>query len=135
MPPKRRTEDDNNDNQSFKQSRIDGVSIGGADGSDGDEPGGSGDIAIPIFLQKTYRMIESCDPSMCSWTEDGEMFVVKAPVRVRFYHLRLGSRLNIKEGIFCFLASVVRRIVLPYFCSHSCTVGITILSYPSSHPK
>ena len=87
MPPKRRTDHDNNDNQSFKQSRIDGVSSGGADGSDGDEPGGSGDIAIPIFLQKTYRMIESCDPSMCSWTEDGEMFVVKAPVRVRFYHL------------------------------------------------
>ena len=105
MPPKRRTDNDSNDNQSFKQSRIDGVSSGGADGSDGDEPGGSGDIAIPIFLQKTYRMIESCDPSMCSWTEDGEMFVVKAPVRVRFYHL-------------FFLTSVARRIVLPYFLTH-----------------
>ena len=78
MPPKRRNDED--DNQSFKQSRIDGVSGGADGGSDGDEPGVSGDIAIPIFLQKTYRMIESCDPSLCSWTEDGEMFVVKAPV-------------------------------------------------------
>lgn len=78
MPSKRRNNNDNNDN-SAKQSRIDGAS-GGPDGLDGDEPGGSGDIAIPIFLQKTYRMIESCDPSICSWTEDGEMFVVKASV-------------------------------------------------------
>jgi len=80
MPPKRRNDEDADDNQSFKQSRVDGVSGGADGGSDGDEPGVSGDIAIPIFLQKTYRMIECCDPSLCSWTEDGEMFVVKAPV-------------------------------------------------------
>ncbi|KAL7465802.1 hypothetical protein ACHAXS_006123 [Conticribra weissflogii] len=35
--------------------------------------------SIPIFLKKTYRLIESCDPAICSWTEDGEMFVVKDP--------------------------------------------------------
>lgn len=37
--------------------------------------------AIPIFLKKTYRMIETCDPTICSWTDDGDMFVVKNPVR------------------------------------------------------
>mmetsp|Transcript_4436 Transcript_4436/g.9589 ORF Transcript_4436/g.9589 Transcript_4436/m.9589 type:complete len:478 (+) Transcript_4436:167-1600(+) len=35
--------------------------------------------AIPIFLKKTYRMIETCNPEICSWTADGEMFVVKNP--------------------------------------------------------
>jgi len=35
--------------------------------------------SIPIFLKKTYRLIESCDSAICSWTEDGEMFVVKDP--------------------------------------------------------
>mmetsp|Transcript_16155 Transcript_16155/g.29134 ORF Transcript_16155/g.29134 Transcript_16155/m.29134 type:complete len:472 (+) Transcript_16155:121-1536(+) len=35
--------------------------------------------AIPIFLKKTYRMIETCDVEICSWTDDGEMFVVKNP--------------------------------------------------------
>lgn len=36
--------------------------------------------AIPIFLRKTYKMIDACDPEICSWTDDGEMFVVKQPV-------------------------------------------------------
>mmetsp|Transcript_416 Transcript_416/g.788 ORF Transcript_416/g.788 Transcript_416/m.788 type:complete len:472 (+) Transcript_416:69-1484(+) len=35
--------------------------------------------AIPIFLKKTYRMIETCEGEICSWTDDGEMFVVKHP--------------------------------------------------------
>lgn len=48
-----------------------------ADGNDGS---GSSN-AIPIFLKKTYRMIESCNPEICTWTEDGEMFVVRNPVR------------------------------------------------------
>lgn len=32
---------------------------------------------IPIFLKKTYDLIDNCDPSIASWTEDGEMFVIK----------------------------------------------------------
>jgi len=35
--------------------------------------------AIPIFLKKTYKMIDTCDPAIAGWTEDGEMFVVKDP--------------------------------------------------------
>lgn len=62
-------------NQSSKHARSD------ADGSDDDEQGSRNSNSIPIFLKKTYRMIETCDPSICSWTKDGEMFVVKNPVR------------------------------------------------------
>ena len=28
---------------------------------------------------ETYKMIETCDPNIASWTEDGEMFTVKNP--------------------------------------------------------
>lgn len=34
---------------------------------------------IPIFLRKTYHMIDTCDTSVCSWSEDGETFIVKHP--------------------------------------------------------
>ncbi|KAL7581164.1 hypothetical protein ACA910_005953 [Epithemia clementina (nom. ined.)] len=36
---------------------------------------------VPIFLRKTYHMIDSCDPSIACWSEDGETFVVKDPER------------------------------------------------------
>lgn len=31
----------------------------------------------PIFLRKTYHMIDTCDPSIATWSEDGLAFVVK----------------------------------------------------------
>ncbi|KAG7341852.1 HSF-type DNA-binding protein [Nitzschia inconspicua] len=40
-----------------------------------------GATTIPIFLKKTYKMIESCPTDIASWTPDGEMFVVKDPER------------------------------------------------------
>lgn len=36
---------------------------------------------VPIFLKKLKKMIDETDPSICAWTEDGEMFVVKDPDR------------------------------------------------------
>lgn len=33
----------------------------------------------PIFLRKTYEMIDSCDPSISTWSSDGKSFVVKDP--------------------------------------------------------
>lgn len=33
------------------------------------------------FLSKTHRMIDSCDPAIASWTDDGEMIEVKDPDR------------------------------------------------------
>lgn len=36
---------------------------------------------IPIFLRKTYHMIDTCDPSVACWSEDGETFVVKDPIK------------------------------------------------------
>mmetsp|Transcript_23105 Transcript_23105/g.35412 ORF Transcript_23105/g.35412 Transcript_23105/m.35412 type:complete len:468 (-) Transcript_23105:555-1958(-) len=38
-----------------------------------------GTSSIPIFLKKTYKMIDTCDPKIASWTPDGDMFVVKDP--------------------------------------------------------
>jgi len=34
---------------------------------------------VPMFLRKTYHMIDSCDPLVACWSEDGETFVVKNP--------------------------------------------------------
>lgn len=34
---------------------------------------------IPIFLRKTYHMVDTCDPTVACWSEDGETFVVKNP--------------------------------------------------------
>eukprot|EP00559_Dactyliosolen_fragilissimus_P005798 CAMPEP_0184856884 /NCGR_PEP_ID=MMETSP0580-20130426/2049_1 /TAXON_ID=1118495 /ORGANISM="Dactyliosolen fragilissimus" /LENGTH=443 /DNA_ID=CAMNT_0027352147 /DNA_START=45 /DNA_END=1376 /DNA_ORIENTATION=- len=34
---------------------------------------------VPIFLRKTYHMIDTCNPEISSWSEDGETFVVKQP--------------------------------------------------------
>ena len=36
-------------------------------------------LAIPIFLKKTYTMIETCDPEICGWAPEGDMFVIKDP--------------------------------------------------------
>ncbi|GFH47123.1 hypothetical protein CTEN210_03598 [Chaetoceros tenuissimus] len=36
-------------------------------------------LGIPIFLQKTYHMIDSCDPTIASWSDSGDSFAVKDP--------------------------------------------------------
>jgi heat shock transcription factor 2 len=33
---------------------------------------------VPLFLRKTYHMIESCDPEVACWSDDGETFIVKS---------------------------------------------------------
>eukprot|EP00538_Stauroneis_constricta_P012972 CAMPEP_0119571406 /NCGR_PEP_ID=MMETSP1352-20130426/44103_1 /TAXON_ID=265584 /ORGANISM="Stauroneis constricta, Strain CCMP1120" /LENGTH=601 /DNA_ID=CAMNT_0007621085 /DNA_START=299 /DNA_END=2105 /DNA_ORIENTATION=+ len=38
-----------------------------------------GATTIPIFLKKTYKMIDTCDPSIASWNAEGDMFIVKDP--------------------------------------------------------
>eukprot|EP00550_Attheya_septentrionalis_P000442 CAMPEP_0198292720 /NCGR_PEP_ID=MMETSP1449-20131203/13673_1 /TAXON_ID=420275 /ORGANISM="Attheya septentrionalis, Strain CCMP2084" /LENGTH=525 /DNA_ID=CAMNT_0043991979 /DNA_START=202 /DNA_END=1779 /DNA_ORIENTATION=- len=32
---------------------------------------------VPLFLRKTYHMIDSCDPAIAGWSEDGITFLVK----------------------------------------------------------
>jgi len=32
---------------------------------------------VPSFLQKTYDMIDKCDPNIASWTNDGDMFQIR----------------------------------------------------------
>mmetsp|Transcript_4689 Transcript_4689/g.4841 ORF Transcript_4689/g.4841 Transcript_4689/m.4841 type:complete len:453 (-) Transcript_4689:79-1437(-) len=34
-------------------------------------------LSCPLFLRKTYHMIDTCDANIASWSEDGETFVVK----------------------------------------------------------
>jgi heat shock transcription factor 2 len=34
---------------------------------------------VPIFLRKTYAMIDTCDQEIASWSDDGQTFVVKQP--------------------------------------------------------
>jgi hypothetical protein len=34
---------------------------------------------IPVFLKKTYHMIDSCDPTIATWSSDGRTFLVKDP--------------------------------------------------------
>jgi len=36
-------------------------------------------LDCPLFLRKTYHMVDTSDPSIVGWTEDGDMFVVKDP--------------------------------------------------------
>lgn len=36
-------------------------------------------VEVPIFLRKTYHMIDTCDSKIASWSDDGETFVVKQP--------------------------------------------------------
>eukprot|EP00978_Attheya_sp_CCMP212_P012342 scaffold30724_cov44-Attheya_sp.AAC.2 len=55
-----------------------------ADDTDMILPGDSGlkskaNNSISMFLRKTYKMIDTCDSQIASWTADGEMFVVKNP--------------------------------------------------------
>lgn len=34
---------------------------------------------IPVFLQKTWNLINTCDPEIATWSDDGLTFVVKDP--------------------------------------------------------
>jgi hypothetical protein len=37
-------------------------------------------VIISIIIStETYHMVDTCDPAVCSWSEDGETFVVKHP--------------------------------------------------------
>lgn len=36
-----------------------------------------GNEAVPIFLRKTYHMIDTCDANVACWSDDGETFIVK----------------------------------------------------------
>lgn len=69
----------NNHGKSSKSKKShDGESVSG-NHANNNNGGSNSSNPIPIFLKKTYRMIEACDPEICSWTDDGEMFVVKQP--------------------------------------------------------
>ena len=75
MPKRRKSDEDAGKTKLSKNNTL-------ADVSNKDDNCANNSSAIPIFLKKTYRMIETCDSDICSWTTDGEMFVVKNPVGI-----------------------------------------------------
>mmetsp|Transcript_37078 Transcript_37078/g.78269 ORF Transcript_37078/g.78269 Transcript_37078/m.78269 type:complete len:483 (+) Transcript_37078:114-1562(+) len=76
MVKRRKNEDDDSGKGNTKTPKKESDAT---DKQDENGVGSNNTSAIPIFLKKTYRMIETCDPDICSWTPDGEMFVVKNP--------------------------------------------------------
>eukprot|EP00978_Attheya_sp_CCMP212_P031864 scaffold122038_cov51-Attheya_sp.AAC.1 len=54
-------------------------SFSDASSSSNHQESGKESSTIPIFLKKTYKIIETCDASIAGWTEDGEMFTVTNP--------------------------------------------------------
>jgi hypothetical protein len=62
----------------------DEVSVnGGAGGSGGGGGGGSssGGREQPLFLRKTYQMLENCPADIAGWSEKGDSFMIKDPDR------------------------------------------------------
>lgn len=57
---------DDHDNESMEEKTVTTSKCKGA-------------TTIPIFLKKTYKMIDTCDENIAAWTADGDMFVVKDP--------------------------------------------------------
>ncbi|KAL3798189.1 hypothetical protein HJC23_005750 [Cyclotella cryptica] len=62
---------------------VESKSSASAAAADSEAEDGMGPITgtnpTPIFLKKTYKMIDSCDPAICTWSPDGLSFIVKDP--------------------------------------------------------
>jgi hypothetical protein len=77
------------DYQDYDESYLDSVpmSIPTDNSTNDDKPTTTGknrkkktkSLDSPIFLQKTYAMINDCNPEIATWSEDGLTFVVKDP--------------------------------------------------------
>lgn len=48
-------------------------------GSTGATNNGIGGRDQPLFLRKTYQMLESCSPSIAAWSGKGDSFLIKDP--------------------------------------------------------
>lgn len=84
----------------------------------------SSTTAIPIFLKKTYRMIETCDPEICTWTDDGEMFVVKNPVcgilyPVLVHAFALHKTTTNNDSSFISTQDVFSATIIPQYFDHN----------------
>jgi hypothetical protein len=102
----------------------------------------SGTNPTPIFLKKTYKMIDSCDPSIATWSEDGLSFVVKDPdtfsaeiIPQYFDHNKLSSfarQLNCEsvhvDTWLCFMSIPIFAFKIadcsPIFCVRACTSSV-----------
>lgn len=54
-----------------------------------------------LTVKKTYRMIESCDPTLCSWSEDGDMFIVVSVIGLLRYPSILFAHMHSTLFLLC----------------------------------
>jgi len=57
-----------------EQTRSSNLSFDSLSGSVGDDAG-----AAPLFLRKTFKMIDSCPPNLGGWSAAGDTFLVRDP--------------------------------------------------------
>jgi len=84
LPPS--LNNNNNTNNAFiTQQQIPELSVSFSSNNNTDKPKRSTSIGagcskqhqLPMFLSKTYHMIDRCDPSVATWASNGDSFVVK----------------------------------------------------------
>jgi len=64
-------------NQPPSEEECDGEAAAGLNDVDKSIP-----VDIPVFLQNTYRMIDTTDPDIATWSADGTTFLIKDPERL-----------------------------------------------------
>ena len=59
-----------------------------------------------LFVTETYHMVDTCDPTMACWSEDGETFVVKDPIKFEqkiipqfFKHSKFSSFVRVSNSV------------------------------------
>jgi len=62
-------------------SSAGGGSVSMATSGGGGGSGGAGGREQPLFLRKTYQMLESCPNAIAAWSAKGDSFLIKDPDR------------------------------------------------------
>ena len=77
-------------------------------------------------MTETYHMIDTCDPTIACWSEDGETFVVKDPVKFErtiipqfFKHSKFSSFVRVSELSIDYLSMILRPHVYHNFANES----------------
>jgi len=71
--------DDDDGASSVGGGSVSMATSGGGGGSGG--AGGAGGREQPLFLRKTYQMLESCPTAIAAWSAKGDSFLIKDPDR------------------------------------------------------
>lgn len=65
-------------------------------------------VLLRLSLTETYHMIDTCDPEIACWSDDGETFVVKDPIKFEktiipqfFKHSKFSSFVRVRSHQAC----------------------------------